>query len=58
MCKNPIDTICKYKNITQTDIREKNSIKKKKRQKTYVLRENNQPILQCQVKRKNTDRIP
>ena len=47
------------KNITQTDIRGKKFDKKKKKKlKTYVLLENNQPITQCQVKRKNTKRIP
>ena len=32
------DTICKQKEIAQTDIREKNSVKKKKKKlKTFVL---------------------
>ena len=51
------------KNITQTEIWRNNYVKKEKKNKNkrlkiFELFENNQPILQCLVKRKNIDRIP
>ena len=50
MWKNTNATICKWKNITQTGIREK--IPLKKRLKAYVLIENNQPIMHAKPKEK------
>ena len=43
-------------NVTLIDILEKSSIKKKRLKKSILL-ENNQPVPQCLVKRKNTDRV-
>ena len=50
--KTPDDTICKWKNIIQTDIWGKNSIEKRKDKKhLYCLKKINQ--YHCLVKRKN-----
>ena len=40
-------------NITQTDIWEKEFIKRKKRLKTFILFENNQPITNAESKKKH-----